>query len=64
MIDVKKLEEAVRIIRDVCKECNSCSSCPLHVRNNTCGISWGTPEEWKLFNEPADDEVPVIFKMR
>lgn len=62
-IDLEKIEEAVKTIREVCRGIAygyDCVKCPLGSNTGDCMIINTTPEKWKL---QSDEKIPnKIFR--
>lgn len=51
---MNNLEEALKQIREACKQAETCKQCPLHNKDDNCGLRDSAPENWKLISDPFD----------
>ena len=47
-LNYEKLENALRLIQNICKDIASCEFCPFGNNNGECFITENIPSEWRI----------------
>lgn len=55
-----KLIEALRLIRELCREQGKCINCPLRFGSATCSVTHKYPGKWVLIGDKPE-EVDRLF---
>lgn len=55
----EELQDALKLIQNVCQKTSSCETCPFGSNNSDCFIREDMPSEWKFTNP-----MPVIRLMK
>lgn len=60
----EKLLEALKLIRETCRERGNCISCPLRSFRNsgTCYLTDGVnPEDWRLYGDLPEESTALFL---
>ena len=68
MVDQKKLEDALRLIRETCNNADDCNECPLRTydisrctNDSSCTVNDIRPDKW-IFASDVNDTIPRLFR--